>query len=126
MTTATRVAQLLVRAAGVVQLALGLLLWTGNARGLVPLHMLIGFVLVAGLLTLAVLAARAGAPPALVVLAGAWVLLTPLLGLTQDRLLPGSAHWLVQVLHLLVGVAAVALAEQLARRTSLRLAGGVA
>jgi hypothetical protein len=124
VTAATRVAQMVVRAAGVIQITLGLLFWTGNARGLVPLHMLIGFVLVLGLLVLAVLAARAGAPPGLVALAGVWVLVTPLLGLTQDQLLVGSAHWLVQVLHLLVGVAAIGLAEQLGRRTRLRLAHG--
>ena len=120
--TAVKVAQMLVRAAGVVQLILGVLFWTGNAEGLVPLHMLVGFVLVLGLLVLAVLAARAGAPAGLVAVAGFWVLLTPLLGLTQTSLLPGSAHWVVQVLHLLVGVAAIGLAEQLARRAGSRLA----
>jgi len=40
----------------------------------------------------------------------------PVLGLAQDRLLPGSAHWLIQVLHLLVGLAAIGQGEALAAR----------
>ena len=46
----------------------------------------------------------------------------PVLGLTQTRLLTGSAHWLIEVLHLLVGVAAVGMAEGLAARVKERLA----
>ena len=41
------------------------------------------------------------------------------LGLTQALLLNGSAHWIVQVLHLLVGLGAIGLAEMLTRRTGL-------
>ena len=44
------------------------------------------------------------------------------LGLTQTQLLVGSAHWLVEVLHLLVGIAAIGMAEGLAARTKERLA----
>jgi hypothetical protein len=122
MRTATTTAQMVVRACFVVQLVLGGLFWTGNALGLVPLHMLVGFLLVLGLWTLAALAAGAGVPPGLVALAAVWGLIVPILGLNQDRLLVGSAHWLIEVLHLLVGVAAVGLAEQLAARIKGRLA----
>ena len=44
------------------------------------------------------------------------------LGLTQSQLLPGDAHWVVQVLHLLVGLVAMGLAQDLAART--RRGGG--
>jgi hypothetical protein len=47
-------------AAGVVQLALGLLFWTGNALALVDLHQLLGILLVLGLWTLAALASGPG------------------------------------------------------------------
>jgi hypothetical protein len=122
MSTATTTAQLLVRACFVVQLVLGGLFWTGNARGLIPLHQVVGFLLVFGLWTLAALAARAGVQPGLVALAAVWGLIVPILGLNQDRLLVGSAHWVIEVLHLLVGVGAVGLAEQLAARIKGRLA----
>jgi hypothetical protein len=121
MKSAVTIAQVLVRATGVIQLVLGLLFWTGNATGLVPLHMLIGFLLVLGLWTVAGLAARAGVQPGLVALAAVWGLAVAVLGLTQEELLPGSAHWLVQVLHLLVGLGAIGLSENLAARAKARL-----
>ncbi len=116
MRTATTVARMLVRATGAIQIVLGVLFWTDTATGLISLHKLIGFVLVLSLWTLAFLAARAGVSPGLVALAVVWGLVTPVLGFTQDRLLTGSAHWVIEVLHLLVGLGAIAQAEGLARR----------
>jgi len=122
MRRATTTAQMLVRASFVVQLVLGGLFWTGNALDLVPLHQTIGFLLVFGLWTLAGLAARAGVRPPLVALAAVWGLIVPILGLTQTRLLVGSAHWVIEVLHLLVGLGAIGQAEGLAARIKERLA----
>jgi hypothetical protein len=122
MRRATTTAQTLVRIFGVVQLVLGGLFWTGNARDLVPLHMLVGFLLVLGLWTLAALAARADVRPALVAVAAVWGLIVPILGLSQDQLLVGSAHWVIQVLHLLVGLGAIGQAEGLAARIRERVA----
>jgi hypothetical protein len=122
MRRATTAAQMLVRATFVVQLVLGGLFWTDRARDLVPLHQTIGFLLVFGLWTLAFLAARAGVRPPQVAMAAVWGLVVPVLGLTQTRLLVGSAHWLIEVLHLLVGIAAVGMAEGLAARIKERLA----
>ena len=116
MRTATTIVRTLIRLTGLVQIVLGVLFWTGNARGLIPLHMLVGFVLVLSLWVMAALAARAGVQPGLVALAAVWGLVVPVLGLAQDRLLPGSAHWLIQVLHLLVGLGAIGQGEALAAR----------
>lgn len=116
MTTATTIASLLVRAVGVVMIVLGLLFWTGNALGLVNLHILLGVCLVLALWTLAFVGARSGVAPGLIAVAVAWGLLAPLLGLTQTQLLPGSAHWVIQVLHLLVGLAAFGIGDALAVR----------
>jgi hypothetical protein len=121
MRRATTTAQMLVRTFGVIQLVLGGLFWTGNALDLVPLHMLVGFLLVLGLWTLAALAARAGVRPPLVALAAVWGLIVPILGLNQDQLLVGSAHWVIEVLHLLVGLGAIGQAEGLAARIRERL-----
>ena len=116
MKIATTVLQMLVRLSGLTLIVLGVLFWTGHALTLIPVHMLVGFVLVLSLWTLAVLAARAGVHPAFVALAIVWGLIVPILGLTQQRLLPGEAHWVIQVLHLLVGLGAIGQAEGLAAR----------
>jgi hypothetical protein len=114
MQTATNVVQMVIRVTGLAQIVLGLLFWTGNALNLIPVHMWIGFGLVLALLTMAGLAARAGVQPGLVILTVLWSILVPVLGMTQARLLPGDAHWVVQVVHLLVGLIAIGLGERLA------------
>ena len=114
--------QMGIRVVWLVQLALGVLFWTGNATGLVDLHQLLGILLVLALWTQAVLAARAGVEGRLVAVAAVWGLLVPIVGLTQTSLLTGSLHWLVQVIHLLLGIGLIALAERLATGARARLA----
>jgi hypothetical protein len=94
---------------------LGILFWTGNADALVPVHMLVGILIVLSLWTMAVLAAVAGAPPGQVALAVVWGFVVPVLGVTQQGLLPGGPHWVIQVLHLLVGLFAIGQVEGLAQ-----------
>jgi hypothetical protein len=114
--------QMGIRVVWLVQLALGVLFWTGNATGLVDLHQLLGILLVLALWTQAILAARAGVEARLVAVAAVWGLLVPIVGLTQTSLLTGSLHWLVQVIHLLLGIGLIALAERLATGAKARLA----
>lgn len=116
MRITTTAAQLFIRIAGPIMIILGLLFWTGNALFFVPLHMTIGLLLVLALWTLAVVAAISRVNPGFIALVAVWSLVMPALGLTQERILPGAAHWLIQILHLLVGIGAIALGEQLARR----------
>jgi hypothetical protein len=111
---ATTVTQWIVRLTGITQVVLGVLFWTGRALTLVPMHMLIGLVFVLGVWALAGLAARARVSPALVLLGAIWGIVVIVLGITQGRLLPGPAHWVVRVLHLLVGLVAMVLAALLA------------
>jgi hypothetical protein len=114
--------QMGIRALGVVQLVLGITFWTGNALGLVDLHQLIGILLVLGLWTQAAMAHRAGVPGGLIAGAAVYGLIVPIVGLTQRDLFPGSAHWVIQVIHLLLGIGLLALAENLAIRAKARLA----
>ena len=116
MKTAVTIANTLTRLTGVIQIVLGVLFWTGNALGLVPAHIISGTVLVLSLWTLAILGARAGVRPGLVALSLIWGLITIALGLTQGQLLVNSAHWIIQVIHLLIGLGAIGLAEGLAAR----------
>jgi hypothetical protein len=114
--------QMFVRVAGVIQILLGLAFWTSNALGLVDLHQLLGILLVLALWTLAALASRAGVPAGMVAGAAVLGLVVPIVGLTQRDLLPGSAHWVIEVIHLLLGIGLLGLAENLATRARARLA----
>ena len=116
MRIATTVAHLLARVTGLTQLVLGLVIWILHPDGVIPVHIAVGLALVLALWTLAFLAAEAGVSRGLVILAVFWGLLTPVLGLTQGQLLIGDAHWVLQVVHLLVGIGAMGLAERLAAR----------
>ena len=115
MKTAAIVLQVMVRIIGLILIVLGVLFWTGNATTLIPVHMLLGITLVLLLWALAILGAIAGVNLGLVALALVWGLIVPILGLTQFRLVPGSMHWTIQALHLLVGLGAIGLADNLAR-----------
>ncbi len=112
--TASSAARMTVRAVGLAMLVLGLVVWTGSAGGLVPVHMLLGIVLVLALWAVALLALQAGARPALPAIAIAWGLLMAGFGLAQAQILPGdNLHVVIQVAHLAVGLIAIGLAEAL-------------
>src|SRR5436190_20249628 len=116
MSTALRALQMIIRLDALVLLVLGVLFWTDNALTLVPLHMLLGLLLVLLLWAMAGLAATRKAPIGMVVGAVVWGVIVLWLGLNQTSLLPGSMHWIIEVLHLLVGIGAVGLAEALGAR----------
>jgi hypothetical protein len=116
MSTILTIAQWLVRISGVLLLILGLLIWTEGAFGLIQIHTLLGLVLVVSLWVLAGVSTRAGIPVGMaagVAVAGLVVLV---LGMTQTSLLPGGSHWVIQILHLLVGLAAVGSGEAIGGR----------
>jgi hypothetical protein len=110
------VAQMLVRITGVLLLILGLLFWTGDALGLIPVHMLLGVLMVLGLWLLAAVGSQMGAPMGMTVGAFVLGLIVAILGFTQTSLLPGSTHWIIQALHLIVGMAAIASGEMIGGR----------
>jgi hypothetical protein len=107
---------MIIRISGVILIILGVLFWTGHALGLVSLHMLLGLILVLALWTLAFIAARAGVGVGTAAFTIAWGIVVLFLGIAQTRLLPGPAHWVIEVLHLLVGLAAMGLGDALAKR----------
>jgi hypothetical protein len=45
-----------------------------------------------------------------------WALVVLAVGLSQKGLLTGSLHWIVQVIHLLLGIASIGLASVLAAK----------
>jgi uncharacterized membrane protein len=102
-----------IRITGTLLIILGIILWTGNADGLKGIHILIGLLLIICLWILAYGGARNGADTWLVVTAVIWGFITPALGLAQENIATGSGHWVIQVVHLLVGIAAIGLGERL-------------
>lgn len=100
--------------AGGLALLLGLLLWTGNGYALTNLHMVLGIVVVLVLWTLAGLALSRGSQRGLTVTALLWGLITPVIGILQTQLLPGSSHILIQLVHLVLGAGVIALGNRLA------------
>lgn len=113
MSRVLKIAQMLVRTTGVIQIVLGVLFWVGLVNALVPVHILIGLVLVMSLWVIAALAGRLGGRLWLVGLAVVWGFVVTWLGMAQGQLLLGPAHWVIQVVHLLLGIGAIGLAEGL-------------
>jgi hypothetical protein len=121
MHLATSIALWVNRLTGVAQIVLGLLFWSGRAYGLRPLHMLVGMVFVIALWVLAGLARRAGLGMRWVLLAAIWGLVVPAFGIAHPHLLAGSGHWIVRVIHLLIGLIAMFIAARLAGHVRRRL-----
>lgn len=105
--------RILVRITFLIQIVLGFLFWGDKANSLVPVHVTSGLILVISLWALAVAAAKAGVERGLVAFAAVWGLVVIGFGASQTKILTGDQHWIIQVVHLLIGLVAVALAEQL-------------
>jgi hypothetical protein len=85
---------------------LGLLFWSGNALNLIPMLWSVGI-------------GQAFSSGGSLPLAGGALLLGLLVivvGMTQSSLLIGSFHWVIQVVHLLLDIVAVAIGQIAAAR----------
>jgi len=123
MKKALLIFQILIRAVGTVMLILGLLSWTGldPTLNLIKLHMLLGILLVISLWGLIFLGLRTHISPGLLVLMFGWSLVLPILGMSQSQILQGSAHWVLQVMHILIGIGALGQSEMVGGRIKTRL-----
>jgi hypothetical protein len=113
MRTTAAISLWIVRVAGTIQLVLGTLFWTGHAYSYLPLHIISGVVIVLTLWTVAVLALLLRTRGVLAVFGLLWGLALPAFGIGQAAVLPGSMHWIVRVVHLLMGLAAMGVAGTL-------------
>ncbi len=112
-----RIASIVLRLCGALAVILGILFWSGNTLNLIPIHMLLGLLVVLSLWTVGI--GQAFSSGGSWTLAGGALLLGLLVlgvGLTQTRLLVGPFHWVIQVLHLLLGLLAVGLGQRVAAR----------
>jgi hypothetical protein len=101
--------------AGLGALTLGLLFWIANID-LIGIHLLLGITVALSLVLLGLVALSQKGLRPLGVVGVIYAFLVPVFGLTQDRILVSSAHWVIQAAHLLVGLGALALIGNISRR----------
>jgi hypothetical protein len=101
------------RLAILVQLIVGIALWTGHLTSLVDLHRTIGVLFVVALWVIAIIALVQRRSPGLAVFGILWGLAVAGVGFMQQGMLVGDMHWIIRVLHLVIGVAAMPIAEKL-------------
>ena len=116
MTRLLSIARITLRLTGTILIVLGVLFWTGRALTLVPVHMAIGLLFVVALWAVAAIGARERVGFALVSRVAIWGALIVWFGMMQTQLLLGPYHWMIRVLHLLVGLIGLGLAEAVVAR----------
>jgi len=106
------------RIAVLAAIILGILFWTGNAVNLIPVHMLIGIIAVLSLWVIGLAQGFIKGGSFGLALATFIVgLALAIVGLYQQQWLLGSSHWIIQVIHLLLGLSAIGLGEMINGRT---------
>ena len=101
---------------------LGILLWTGNFDNVKPIHMLVGIIVVLALWTIGLVQGfQKGGSFGLAVATFIVGLALTIVGLYQEQWVLGSFHWIIQVIHLLLGLSTIGLGEMIAARTRRRI-----
>ena len=110
-----RILQIVVGVAGLCALVLGLLIWIAHLD-LTDIHMLFGLLVALGLLVMSIIALTVRGLRVWGAVGIVYAVTVPIFGESQVTLLVGQLHWLIQTLHLLVGIGAIALTGFLAAR----------
>ena len=103
------------RAAFMVTMVLGLLFWITQLN-LISFHIVFGITGVLSLLVLGAVAVFTRGTRLLGEVGMVYAVFVPVFGLKQSMILVGDLHWLIQVAHLLVGIGAMVLAQQIDKR----------
>ena len=114
---AIRVSLMVLRIAVLFNLITGIIFWTGNADPLQIVHIVVGIIAVLALWTLGIMQGLRGSNYGLTAAAIVVGLLLALVGLFQTGWLTCSNHWIIQVIHLLLGIAAIGLGELIGGRS---------
>ncbi len=112
-----RVSSMVLRIAALAALVLGIIFWTGNADNLQIVHIVLGFLVVISVWVLGIAqGVRRGGSFGLALATFVVGFLVLLVGLFQTRWLTGSNHWVIQVIHLILGLSAISLGEMIGAR----------
>jgi hypothetical protein len=100
-----RIASMVLSFAGLLALILGLLLWTGAYVNLVQMHMLLGLLAVGALWVIGMGQAFSAGGSWLIaacalVVGGSLIFI----GMTHASLMAGAFHWVIQLIHLALGL----------------------
>lgn len=106
----------------IIQLVVGIMLWMGHSANLTPFHMGVGSLFTLAFLGVVAVAAKGGAPVGAVAGAVVLGLLIPVFGMKQTMLLVGPMHWIIRIVHLLIAMAAMGVADQLLKRVKVATA----
>lgn len=110
-----RLLQIVVGIAGLCALVLGLFIWIANID-LTDIHMLFGLLVTLGLLVMSIIALTARGLRIWGIVGIVYALIVLIFGEAHSNLLVGNLHWLIQTLHTLVGIGAIALTGALGAR----------
>ena len=110
-----RLLQIVVGIAGLCALVLGLFIWIANSD-LTDIHMLFGLLVTVGLLVMSIIALTARGLRIWGIVGIVYAIITLAFGVSHSNLLVGNLHWLIQTLHTLVGLGAIALTGALGAR----------
>jgi hypothetical protein len=114
-----RIASIVLSFTGLLALISGLLFWTGMALNLITMHMLLGFLAIGALWVVGIVQAFSKG--------GSWIIaacalvvgaLMIVLGMIQSSLMVGEFHWIIQVVHLLLGLLTIGIGHMGAARAS--------
>jgi hypothetical protein len=112
-----RIGSVVLSLSGVFALSLGLLFWSGRASNLIQLHMLFGFLVVGALCVVGIAQAFSHAGSWLIAACAVFIgALLLVLGMTQSSLMVGEFHWIIRVIHLLLGLTAIGIGHMAAAR----------
>jgi uncharacterized integral membrane protein len=113
---------MLMRIGAAVQVVVGLGLWNGRWYSLVDMHRTVGIAYVVLLWVLAIIALVQRRAVKIALFAIVWGFVIAALGFAQQGILIGDLHWIVRVVHLIIGLAAMPIAERLAPRSIVTVA----
>lgn len=122
MHSALSVLHHVIRALGVLQLLLGIAIWTGAAVPWRGVHIMTGLLFAATFVAIGAVTARLAGRVLPLAAALGWIAIVVAYAFAHARLLPGDAHWVAQLVHVVIGLATIGIAEKVAAPVRARAA----
>ncbi len=119
-----RLLQIIATIAALVAVAFGM--GTYTHADFTTIHMVFGLLVALALLILAVIAVFSSGLRRLGAIGIVYAFIVPIFGVTQQMILAGDLHWLVETAHLVVGFGALALIGAIGERFTRRKMAAVA
>ena len=118
-----KILQWVVRIAWVVAILLGMSFWTGRPIAPVSVHMTFGGIVALALAIIAVIAMKDRVRVPVGIVALLWAIAMVVVGTVQDWWVGAGSHVLMEIVHPLLGIGAIGLAEMLAAALNRRTTG---